>query len=91
MTFVLLAFVVPRSDSKSLFVYFGIRYNCFLTINELPVFPLTTLLKVIGAAPFAAGIVSLPRVVPTMLLLFMSPRLFSTSLFAVLSTCSPPA
>ena len=91
MTFVLLAFVVPRSASNSLVVYFGIRYNCFLTTNEsVPFAFFTTLLKEIAFAPFAAEILSFPRVVPTLLLL--SPvRFLSTSLFVVLSMFPPPA
>ena len=87
----LLAFVFPRSASNSLLVYFGIRYNCFLTTNELPFFPLTTFVKGIAFALFAAEILSFPRVVPTILLLLISVRLFSTSLFVVLSMFPPPA
>ena len=41
-------------------------------------------------ALFAAEILSLPRVVPTIFLLLISVRLFSTSLFVVLSTFPPP-
>ena len=90
MTFVLLAFVFPRSCNNWSFVYFGIRYNCFLTTNEVPFAFLTTLVKGIAFAPFAAEILSFPRVVPTIFLLLISVRLFSTSLFVVLSTFPPP-
>ena len=82
--------VVPLSVNNVASVYFGIRYNCFLTTNELPFCPLTTLVKGIALALFAAEILSLPRIVPTIFLLLISVRLFSTSLFVVLSTFPPP-
>ena len=91
ITFVLSAFVVPRSANNSLFVYFGIRYNCCFTMSDSPFVFLTTLLKGIACAPFAAEIVSLPKVVPTIFPLLISRLSTATSLLAVLSTCTFPS
>ena len=91
ITFVFAVAVVPLSVNSVASVYFGIRYNCFFTTNEVPFAFLTTLVKGIAFALFAAEILSFPRVVPTIFLLLISVRLFSTSLFVVLSTFPPPA
>ena len=91
ITFVLSAFVVPRSCNNWSFVYFGIRYNCCFTISDSPFTFLTTLLKGIAFAPFSAEIVSLPKVVPTIFPLLISPLPTSTSLLAVLPTCTFPS
>ena len=90
ITFVFAVAVVPLSVNSVASVYFGIRYNCFLTTNEsVPFAFFTTLLKGIAFAPFAAEILSFPRVVPTLLLL-RPVRFLSTSLFVVLSIFPPP-
>ena len=90
ITLVLFSFVLPRSCNNWSFVYFGIRYNCCFIISDVPSAFLTTLLKVIACAPFAAEIVSLPKVVPTIFPLLISFLLTATSLLAVLSTCTFP-
>ena len=90
ITLVLFSFVLPRSCNNWSFVYFGIKYNCCFTISDVPSVFLTTLLKVIACAPFAAEIVSLPRVVPTIFPLLISRLPTSTSLLAVLPTCTFP-
>ena len=86
----MLAAVVPLSVNNVASVYFGIRYNCFFTTNELPFCAFTTLLKGIAFELFAAEILSFPRVVPIIFLLLTSVRFLSTSVFVVLSIFPPP-